>query len=205
MYLITALAERWRQETQSFHMPHGEMTITLQDMSFLLGLPIDGEPLCMRTGGINWRQKIEDFLGVPIDETTFRKDSSVLIKLKWLAKKFDKWPEKPSEMQIVQHARAFMLAFLGDVLFTDHFGDCVSAILLTLLEDMHDLGRFNWGSGVLAYLYRELCRSTRPDSKKSGGCVMLMQLWSLFGFPIARPTVREGVDTFAVGYPPAQV
>ena len=124
-------------------MPHGEMTTTLQDESFLLGLPIDGEPLCMRIGGINWGQKIEDLLGVPTDETTFRNGSSVLIKLKWLAKKFDTWPEKPSEIQIVQYARAFMLAFFGDVLFTNHSSDCVSAILLTLLEDMHDLGRFN--------------------------------------------------------------
>nr|XP_043639165.1 serine/threonine-protein phosphatase 7 long form homolog [Erigeron canadensis] len=40
--LITALVERWRPETNTFHFPIGEVTVTLHDVQVIWGLPIDG-------------------------------------------------------------------------------------------------------------------------------------------------------------------
>ncbi|KAK9989199.1 hypothetical protein SO802_029438 [Lithocarpus litseifolius] len=61
--LISALVERWRSKTHTFHLPHGEMSITLQDVEVILGLPIDSEVLVGPTGGGDWSRLCEELLG----------------------------------------------------------------------------------------------------------------------------------------------
>ena len=66
--LITALMEQWQLETHTFHIPHGEVTITLQDVEVLLGLPVDGEVVTGSTQK-EWPNVCRDFLNfnVPND------------------------------------------------------------------------------------------------------------------------------------------
>jgi hypothetical protein len=39
---ITTMVDRWRPETHSFHLPCGEMTVTLEELTMILGLLIEG-------------------------------------------------------------------------------------------------------------------------------------------------------------------
>ncbi|XP_016196015.1 serine/threonine-protein phosphatase 7 long form homolog [Arachis ipaensis] len=62
--LASTLIERWRPESHTFHLPCGEMTITLQNVAYQLGLRIDGDPVSGCIGG--WeqhhqRRTIEEF------------------------------------------------------------------------------------------------------------------------------------------------
>ncbi|MCI58466.1 serine/threonine-protein phosphatase 7 long form-like protein, partial [Trifolium medium] len=43
--LLSTFVERWHRETISFHMPSGEMTVTLDDVRCLLHFPIKGRLL----------------------------------------------------------------------------------------------------------------------------------------------------------------
>ncbi|MCI75086.1 putative IMP dehydrogenase/GMP reductase, partial [Trifolium medium] len=43
--LLDTFVERWHGETNRFHMPNGEMTVTLDDVCCLLHLPIQGRLL----------------------------------------------------------------------------------------------------------------------------------------------------------------
>lgn len=72
--LITALVERWPPETHTFHLPVGECSFTLQDVSFLLGLRIDGDRVIVLT-------QLDSSWGKLIEE--------VFLKSTW--KKFDRW------------------------------------------------------------------------------------------------------------------
>ncbi|CAI0386563.1 unnamed protein product [Linum tenue] len=66
--LITALVERWRPETSTFHLPCGEITITLEDVVTLSGLAIDGDAVVVDIPDEEWSAICLRLLGrVPYD------------------------------------------------------------------------------------------------------------------------------------------
>jgi hypothetical protein len=99
--LITALVERWRQETHTFHLPHGEMTITLQDISVMLGLPVDGEVLVGSTDS-NWSELCLQLLGVSPPPNKL--DESRL-NMKWLQDTFGVLPNDANEVTVQRYTR----------------------------------------------------------------------------------------------------
>ena len=139
--LISALVERWQLETHTFHLPHGEMSITLQDVEVIFGLPIDGEVLVGPTAVVDggWRQLCTELLGF-----TPPNDNKTLVGQRILISQLVEAIAAPlshdaTEMQIHQYARCYILALVGDKLFMDKLEDRVHLMFLDFMRNLRDL------------------------------------------------------------------
>jgi hypothetical protein len=60
---ITTMVDRWRLKTHSFHLPCGEMTVTLKDVAMILGLSIRGRSGTGRVDSATWHERVAVFIG----------------------------------------------------------------------------------------------------------------------------------------------
>ncbi|QHO36412.1 uncharacterized protein DS421_9g283630 [Arachis hypogaea] len=99
--LISAHVERWRPETHTFHLPWGEVTITLQEVAYHLGLRAHGNPVegCLRDFGRwynteTWAMMLQ-LLGVRLPvvaQQAVQKNESFTLKLVWLRDRVRQMP-----------------------------------------------------------------------------------------------------------------
>jgi len=192
--LITALVERWRPETHTFHLPHGEMGITLQDIEVMLGISVDGLPVIGRTN-LKWNQVCRELLGhepLPVIPNSNKSTlTGARIKYKWLDAQFAAPLAADAGDEVVQqHARYHILVRMGALLFMDKSADRLSLVPLQLLNPVSNARRYSWGSAALAWLYRQLCGASKKDAMQIGGALLLVQLWAYSRFPQLCPVVR---------------
>ena len=133
--LIMALVERWHPETHTFHLPHGEIGIILQDIEVMLGIPVDGLPVTGRTN-LKWNEVCRDLLGhepLPMIPNSNKSTlTGVRIKYKWLDAQFAAPLAADADDEVMQqNAHYHLLVRMGALLFMDKSADWV--LLLTML------------------------------------------------------------------------
>ncbi|XP_022877752.1 uncharacterized protein LOC111395817 isoform X2 [Olea europaea var. sylvestris] len=185
--LITALVERWRPETHTFHLPVGEATVTLQDISVLWGLPVDGDPIT----GVDTNRSMEEWQDICNELLGFKPPPEDFdrgrLKIRCLQERFKTLPEGASKDTMQFYARAYILQLLGGQLLSDMSNNKVKLMYLPLLRDFEAAGRLSWGSAVLSCLYRALCRATKPETSDICGPLVLLQIWAWERVPFIRP------------------
>ncbi|KAH1260735.1 Serine/threonine-protein phosphatase 7 long form [Glycine max] len=183
--LVNAFIERWRPETHTFHLKYGEATITLQDVSVLLGIPVDGRPLIGNTN-IDWFELFHELLGVMPDDAAIDGNS---IKLSWLSSHFANIHDFTGNQEgLERFVRAWILRFIGGVMFVDKSSKRVHLKYLQFLRDLRECSSYAWGVAVLGNLYREMCITTDYNTK-SIGSFTLFQLWACERCPTLAPSV----------------
>lgn len=183
--LLTALVERWRPETHTFHLTSCEATVTLQDVEIITGLPVDGRPVTGSTN-LNWEEMVRDLLGLELEEAGRRRGNKVT--LQWLRGHFNgQVQETDTQVQIEQKARGYIMQLIGGMVVPDESSGRVHLCYLELLRDLRVVGQYSWGSAGLGTLYRALCHLSESNSKDAGGFFILLQVWAWERLPYLAP------------------
>ncbi|KAH6818021.1 hypothetical protein C2S51_001624 [Perilla frutescens var. frutescens] len=188
--LISTFVERWQPETNSFHLPFGEMTITLDDVYCLTGLSTEGRPVEFYGEDVAGGQHmIRHLLGVSADKAIEEvSDRGSYIKLKWLHNRFSDLASSTDDFEAVCAVRAYLVYILGCTLFTNKTGDRITCHYLRLFEDPEEFEGYTWGVAALAFLYRQLGVGSRVGCRQMAGFLTLLEAWIYEHFPtLGRP------------------
>ena len=174
--LISAFVERWHRETSSFHLPVGEVTITLYDISSLLHIPITGalhsfEPLATSDAVA----LLTELLEVTPDEATAetRQAGGPHVRLSWLR---DMYQSRCRARQWVAAARTYLLHLVGCTLFANKSATHVHVVHLQALRDLGQEGEFSWGAATLVHLYDQLNEASQAPTRQMAGYISLLQV-----------------------------
>ncbi|XP_012841302.1 PREDICTED: serine/threonine-protein phosphatase 7 long form homolog, partial [Erythranthe guttata] len=187
--LIEAFIERWQPDTNTFHMPFGEMTITLHDVHYIMGLRVSGHrPYTdmQKSLVIEFGSRIFD-LDILKIESWWHNGGPRLEDLQEL---YGDHSSASSECKV----RAYIIYLLGSTLFVNKSGARVKPDFCPLIEDIEQIREYSWGSGTLANLYRQLGMASRVEAKQISGCLTQLECWIYEYFPSFRPpTVKAHV------------
>ncbi|RYR28497.1 serine/threonine-protein phosphatase 7 long form homolog [Arachis hypogaea] len=194
--LLAALVEKWRPETHLFVLPVGEDTVTLEDVTHIFSLPIDGEPVS------EWTDSSSDFvqsqsIAIFCHQPALSSSSKSYIRLGWVRTIRDAEP-LDTEESIKRYVRCQIFCLLGSTLFTDKSTAYAHTKYLPFLRDFERIHTYSWGSACLAHLYRALCHASRYDTKEMDGPLNLLFVWAWERLPCIALVPRQSL-------PPAEI
>ncbi|KAM7496914.1 hypothetical protein LguiA_021328 [Lonicera macranthoides] len=135
----------------------------LEDIYFLLGLPVDGKPLVS-----------EDFPAVNLCIDLLGRDQpnrgrKDVLENSWLKREFENVPANIGEhdVEIDPYVRAYILFIIGTLLFPEFEKVTVPILYLQFFRHVtaHSLNGYAWGAAVLAKLHSCLGNNNLKNSK----------------------------------------
>ncbi|XP_028199573.1 protein MAIN-LIKE 2-like [Glycine soja] len=151
--LLSAFVEQWHRETSSFHLPVGELTITLDDVSSLLHLPVIGdlhafEPLHVDDAV----QMLVDLLMVSLESVWAETAQcrGLYVRLQWVR---DIYERRCHAGHWTATARTYLFHLLGCTLFANKSATNVHVVYLEALHDLSMTKRYAWGVDALVHMY----------------------------------------------------
>ncbi|XP_039685139.1 protein MAINTENANCE OF MERISTEMS-like [Medicago truncatula] len=176
--LLMTLCERWHPETGTFHMPLGEMIVTLDDVACLMHVQIEGRmlshpkkmskheraTLMVRHLGVSEREAEKIYDTEYDGYISYPKLKELYTRHFGRANIFADTKD-PEEMEELERVRNFC------VRSNKH----IELVYLTTMEGgLAGMRNYSWGGMALAYLYGELVDACLPGDRALGGSVTLL-------------------------------
>ncbi|XP_057746858.1 serine/threonine-protein phosphatase 7 long form homolog [Arachis stenosperma] len=142
-FLISVFVKRWRLKTYPFHLPWGDVSITLQDITYHIGLRTNKKPSggCTRDFQQYHRHPtsewIEDLLDARPPPQPEEEKQVFGMRMTWLRDRVSHIPTGTAPDTLRKHARCCLMMLIGGFLFTDKSAILVPLRWLLLLEDFH--------------------------------------------------------------------
>ncbi|KAH1212719.1 Protein MAIN-LIKE 1 [Glycine max] len=139
--LLSSFVERWHRETSSFHLSVGELTITLDDVSSLLHLPVVGDLHAFQP------LHVDDVVQMLVDLLMVSAESAMAetaqcrgpyVHLQWVR---DIYKRRCQAGHWTATARAYLFHLLGCTLFSNKSATNVHVVYLEALRDLSQTGR----------------------------------------------------------------
>eukprot|EP00256_Glycine_max_P069928 XP_025984523.1 protein MAIN-LIKE 1-like [Glycine max] len=178
--LLSSFVERWHRETSSFHLPMREVTITLDDVSSLLHLPVVGDLHAFQPLHVDDAvQMLVDLLMVSAEAARAETGQchGPYVRLQWVR---DIYEHRCQAGHWTVAARAYLLHLLGCTLFANKSVTNVHVVYLEALRDLSQTERYAWGVAALVHMYDHLNDASINSSRQLGGYITLLQVTNMF-------------------------
>ncbi|MQL94386.1 hypothetical protein Taro_027037 [Colocasia esculenta] len=206
---LEALRERWEEDFKAFIMPWGHMIPTLEDVAYLTGLLVQGEPVVGQERS-DYYDDIVELLGPEFVARRRRPIRSILLGSLSEAvglRGRRRGPLETLEEFYVgvrgaldlgdrseeQSGRIFISYLFGRLLFAMQSSQMNCKFVL-LLWDLDQEGRYAWGAAMLGHLF-SLFPSSSRRSQSTGGFTPFLQIWVYTHFLMGRGVQVEGCQT----------
>ncbi|MQL90744.1 hypothetical protein Taro_023345 [Colocasia esculenta] len=170
--LIQAIRERLHKASIVFLFPWGHMVPSLEDVTRITGLRVDGEAVIGVTYA-NYAEHTDDFLGLGDRRMVDR-----VVLMESLGLRGD-----PEDREMVdKDLRRFLVFFLGKMLLGTK-GNGIHCHFLEILEDLERVGQYAWGAAFLAHTFADLSSGTGWETTPYAGMGDDGQPWVESGYP----------------------
>lgn len=176
-HLLEVICEHFDKDRFCFRLGSNndvvDLVITLEDVLYITGLPIDGKPVTGKES-VDYRDLIIEKLGIEPEEGPKASKVGNKFRLEWHRVNFKDVPEGAGDDVIWFYLRAYLLHILGCFMFPDVASSCVSMMYLQLLTNEEEINEYAWGPSMLACLHGSMCARKNGKKNTTNGCTALL-------------------------------